>query len=472
MTLLTAGLIVYSQTYSFVWDEGFHLLAARLINEGKRPYLDFCFPQTPLNTYWNAAWMRLFGDSWRGVHVIATLLTAGAAMLTADFIFVRFPIPRWRLAAAITGAVLIGLNSVVVFYATAGQAYGMCLFLIVAAFRLSLLAAERKEAWLSAAAGFLAGAAAASSLLTAMVGPVLIAWILLHNRAGTRLVKFAAFAAAAVIPFLPVFWLFIQGPRQVFFNIIQYQAIYRRVNWGDVRQHDFELLISWIDSSQTLLLGLLAFAGLRFIAKANQWDSERRAEFYLCGWLTLAMAFELLTAHPTFQQYFLLLVPFLAILAAVGLYTVSARLYDPDRPLAPTLALGIFILLALGKSLYEHRDDYTWQAMQRIAAKVDEVTPRQATLWADESIYFLTRRPPPSGMEFQYAHKLELPAAEAASLHIVSNSELQKRLEAGVYSTVETCEDNDKIESMNLPRLYSQKDALDDCNVFWDKLPR
>src|ERR1035441_953555 len=54
--LLTAGLAVYAQTLAFAWDEGFHLLAAQLIKAGKTPYLDFFFPQAPLNAYWNAAW--------------------------------------------------------------------------------------------------------------------------------------------------------------------------------------------------------------------------------------------------------------------------------------------------------------------------------------------------------------------------------------------------------------------------------
>src|SRR5271163_4383817 len=96
VTLLSAGLLIYSQTQALTWDEGYHLLAAQLIKAGKTPYLDFCFPQTPLNAYWNAGWMRIFGDSWRMVHVIAALLTAGAAMLVGDYLFVRFPVARWR----------------------------------------------------------------------------------------------------------------------------------------------------------------------------------------------------------------------------------------------------------------------------------------------------------------------------------------------------------------------------------------
>src|SRR5271166_857063 len=159
--MLFAGLLFYSQTRAFAWDEGFHVLAAQLINGGKRPYLDFCFPQTPLNAYWNAGWMHIFGPSWRVVHVLAALLTAGAVMLTADFIFVRFPVPRWRLAGAIAAAALVGSNPAVVGFGTIGQAYGMCLFLVVAAFRLSIVAAERSRSRASGAAGLFAGAAAA-----------------------------------------------------------------------------------------------------------------------------------------------------------------------------------------------------------------------------------------------------------------------------------------------------------------------
>jgi len=74
-TFLAVGMLVFSQTRSFFWDEGFHILAAYLIRTGKRPYLDFFFPQTPLNAYWNAAWMAIFGPSWRVVHAVAALVT-------------------------------------------------------------------------------------------------------------------------------------------------------------------------------------------------------------------------------------------------------------------------------------------------------------------------------------------------------------------------------------------------------------
>ena len=64
--ILAAGAVVYSQTLAFHWDEGFHILTAYLIHLGKRPYLDFFFPQTPLNAYWNAVWLGIFGRQLAG----------------------------------------------------------------------------------------------------------------------------------------------------------------------------------------------------------------------------------------------------------------------------------------------------------------------------------------------------------------------------------------------------------------------
>src|SRR4051812_24058483 len=142
LLLYAAALLLYSQTSAFAWDETYHLLAAQLILAGKKPYLDFCFPQTPFNAYWNAAWMRVFGQSWHVVHAIQALLTIGAVLLTADYVARRLPIPSWRIAGALTAALATVLNGMVFLYGPLSQPYGMCLFMLVAAFRFSVLAVE------------------------------------------------------------------------------------------------------------------------------------------------------------------------------------------------------------------------------------------------------------------------------------------------------------------------------------------
>jgi hypothetical protein len=125
MALFTAGLLVYSQTDAFAWDEGFHLLTAQLIKNGKRPYLDFFFPQTPLNAYWNAFWFRIFGDTWRTAHAVAALCTTAAILITGDYVHRRFPVVRWRFAGALIAIFAVGFNAMIVEFGTIGQAYGL-----------------------------------------------------------------------------------------------------------------------------------------------------------------------------------------------------------------------------------------------------------------------------------------------------------------------------------------------------------
>jgi 4-amino-4-deoxy-L-arabinose transferase-like glycosyltransferase len=343
---------------------------------------------------------------------------------------------------------------------------------MVAAFRLAIWAVDRNDAWCAALAGLLAAAAAASSLLTAPVTPVLLLWMMLYNRSGNRWHKFIAFVAGAIVAFMPLIWLLVKAPRQVMFNLIEFHLFYRGVAWEGATQHDLEVLTAWVDSTPALLLGLLAAAGVMFTIK-NRQDRRWREELFLCFWLALALALYISTAHPTFERYFVLMVPFLGILGAVGFYEISSRLDTRSRPFWPVVVVAVLLCLGLAKALYERRDSYTWPDLEQVASKVDEVTAPRAPLLADEHIYFLTRRTPPEGLEFPDSQKLNLPAALAAKMHIVPRAEIAKRVQAGMFNTVETCadEDDERFTILGVPRVYSQKTEVESCKIFWDRRP-
>ena len=467
LSLYAAVFLVYAETWAFTWDESYHLLASQLIGAGRRPYIDFCFPQSPLNAYWNAAWMRVLGQSWHVPHALAALFTIGAVLLTADFVFVRFPVRSWRLAAAITAGLTTGLNAVVFEFGPLAQAYGICLVALAAAFRITVRAVDRSSPLLPAAAGFFAGVAAGSSLLSAAAAPVLLGWMLFYNRAGRRWRKLVAFGIGTTVPFAPVFLLFWLGPRQTWFNVVQYHAFFRQLYWPETTRHDLEILTSWIDSGQALMLGLLAVFGLLYVARRSRWPSALKAEFYLCAWLVAALSAWVGRAHPTFARYFLLTVPFLTILAAAGLYAIVSRVLEPDRARWPVLLIAVLFALGLGKSLYERRD-LNWREYERQASKIDQVTPRDALLFANETIYFLTRRAPPPGLELYYTHKLNLPPAEAALMHIITEAEVKRQVQSGIFATAYSCDD-DEIDDFGLKKLYQQHVDMDDCTIFWDR---
>jgi len=467
LVLLAAGMLAYSQTYSMFWDEGFHILAAHLIGAGKRPYLDFFFPQTPLNAYWNAAWMAIFGAQWRVVHAVAALVTTSSVLLITQYLAGLFPDRRWRMPAAFAGLALFGLHSWVWMAGTISQAYPLCMLLVVAAFRAGIAGVARPRFRMSALAGLFAGAAAGSSLLTALITPVLLIWMWLYNRAGSRWIKTVAFLGGAAVAWVPLLFLFARAPHQVTFDILKYHTLYRRVNWEGSTAHDVGIVTDWVNSSPSLLLVLLALAGLFFIKK-SEFDPARRAEFRLCLWLVVTVGVQNIFAHPTFPQYFVFMVPFLTVLGVVGFYAVVARLDNPHRLRASVILLMGITALCLGNTFYDDRDSTTWRQLEQVANKVKQVTPKSAALAAPEQIYFLTNWPVPPGMEHEDAHKLKLPPAENARLHILPKAELDQRIKSGNFPTTVVCSDDDFVSNVKDWHVYSQSEEIGECTVFWN----
>ena len=464
VTLYGALLITYSETWAFTFDETYHLLAAQLIGDGHTPYLDFCFPQTPLNAYWNALCLRALGQSWHVTHFFAALFTIAAVALIGDYAFRRFPAPEWRFAAALTALCTFGLNAPVVVYGSL-QAYGICLFGLAAAFRIAVRAVDRPSPVPAALVGCFAGVAAASSLLTFTASPVFLLWLLFYNRAGSRVKKFLAFAAAAAIPFAPVWWLFARGFSQTWFNLFRYHVYFRRLYWPETTQHDLEILTSWIDSGHALLLGLLGVSGLIFVVRRSQWPHAVKAEYYLCAWLAAVLAATVGRAHPTFSRYFLLTTPFLGILAAAGLYSIASRVLDCPRPLWPAWLLVFLFALGAGKTLYERRENDNWANYERVAAKVNQITPPGALIFGDEPIYFLAHRTPPPGYELSYTHKVVLPPAEGALMHILTDAQVKAQVQSGMFATAYSCADEDT--TYGFKEMYQQHVDLEGCTIYW-----
>lgn len=456
----TAALVVFSQTRAFVWDEGFHLLAATLIAQGKTVYVDFCFPQTPLNAYLNAGLIYLSGQNWHIPHLLAAMFAVGAMCLTASFVLRHLPAGEsreWRWAGAGCAAVFIGLNITVMQFGTVAQAYGSGLFFCVAAFCAAVAAMRRRGALFTFAAGLFAGVAAGCSLLTAPVAIVLLAWTLWTNRGTARWLRSAAFLAGAAIPFTPVIWLFFQAPEQVFFNVFEYQALYRRANWPGINLHDIEALTGWLNSTQALALGVLALMGVRRIYKDAAWGRE----FRLALWLVLGLALFNANTHPTFERYFVFLVPFVSILAVAGLFTIGSR--------RMAVLAAAFMAFSCAHALLEDRDASTWNEYENVARKTAEVTSPGAMLYAEEPVYFLLHRTPPTGLEFSYTRNIQLPAAREKLLHVVSQAEFKKQIRAGRFATVQSCKD-DLIDYYQLSSVFPHEMDVEDCSIFWGKV--
>lgn len=69
---------------TFCIDEGFYMLAARNVLDGRVPYRDFVYPQMPLLPYVYGAWAACFGPSIESGRGLSFVLSVTAAALLMD----------------------------------------------------------------------------------------------------------------------------------------------------------------------------------------------------------------------------------------------------------------------------------------------------------------------------------------------------------------------------------------------------
>jgi hypothetical protein len=264
-----------------------------------------------------------------------------------------------------------------------------------------------------------------------------------------------------------VLWLLAHNPRVVVFDIFRYHVFYRRSDWPGATEHDLEVFRSIFTAPAAVLIAILAALGLWFVLRSPEWR-ERRPDLVLAAALGIALAIFVSTAHPTFERYYLLTTPFLAILGAIGLYEIAKRTGALERPWWPVATVGVILGATLVYEVRGWREEMHWSDIEPLARKVDEVSAPGAKLYVDEHIAFLTRRTPLEGNEYLSSHKLRLPEELARAVHIIPQPEWDRRISEGEFDTIQTCEGEDWIKDWALPSLYRSRADISDCSVFWN----
>jgi hypothetical protein len=468
--VLFAAMLVFSQTYAWYGDEEFELLAGQLINAGRTPYRDFFHMHAPLYIYLNALWMRLAGEGWRAAHAFSAICSAGAAILLSSFWFDRMQERRWKVAAAVATAALFGLNFNVLLYGTIGQAYGICLLLSVAAFLLALRSVDRAGYAAAFATGLCAGGATASTLLAAPIGPILWIWMMTYNRTGSRLCKSLGFLSGAAIPFVPLALLAAKAPRQVWFSLIMFPLYHRGLSFRGEARWNFQVMTGWLGSPQGMLLALLVVVGLLFLFLRSDYDRRQRSPFYLCIWLAGGLAVYLAIPYPTFPQYFVLLLPYVSILATLGLYAVGTRISNSLAPWPVLVAVIAVFVAGLAKSAYSRPKEYRarWPRIEAVAHELNRVTPRGAAILADDGIYFAAHRIPLRGLENSYGRLMRVSPELAKTLNVEPRATVLEWVAAGRFATISSCWPYDRRDDpLALYRLYPNHRTVKGCDLFW-----
>jgi hypothetical protein len=232
LVCLSAWLVPISLGRLIDADEGYLLMAARLVSEGHWPYRDFFLPQVPLLPAVFATVFAVFGRSWLVARVFSGLVAVAMGWLVyrEALSSTRRQISGWFAAA------LFCLSGSTIGWLTIVKGYGLsALFLLLAALLLgtAIRSEDNREApshrrvGISlVAAGLAAGLAASTRLYAVLVMPALALYLLGKLGFGrTALRRIGLYAVGSLLGLVPILVCFVRAPRAFLFDTVRYHAV-------------------------------------------------------------------------------------------------------------------------------------------------------------------------------------------------------------------------------------------------------
>ena len=306
--LLQATFFLFVSQHRFIdGDEGFYLLASRLVMQHKAPYLDFFYTQAPLLPYAYAAWFRFTGISWFAARVFSALQAAVLGGLLYEHVCRETG--KW--IAGLAAVVLFASSSFIFAWFPIVKTFPLASLFLFLAYVIFVRRSQSSSGWWIAAAGVLFGLSVDTRSYVVAVAPVFLWWIFRQNRKRwlARLPWFAGGFSIGIIPSLILFWA---SPDAYLFNNLGYHAM--RSNAG--------LIGLWQDKVMVLLATFGGrFTGFQFSALTLTCVGfillrRMKRDASLLAFV-IAFALGLISTLPTpaSMQYFCMLVPFLIVAA-------------------------------------------------------------------------------------------------------------------------------------------------------------
>ena len=209
-------------------DEGYLLMAARLVSEGRWPYRDFFLPQVPLLPAVFATVFAVFGRSW----LVARLFSGLVAVAMGWLVYRESLSATRRQSAGLFATSLFALSGSTIGWLTIVKGYGLsALFLLLAVWLVG--DAVRSEEKLDrgaiieiVAAGLTAGLAASTRLYAVLVIPALAVYLVGKLGLGRlALRKLGLYAIGCVLGLAPTLICFVRTPRAFLFDTVRYHAV-------------------------------------------------------------------------------------------------------------------------------------------------------------------------------------------------------------------------------------------------------
>jgi hypothetical protein len=442
LTAACAGIVTYSQQAASIYgDESLHLLIAKLVADGRRLYSDLFYQHPPLIPHLQAVVGQLFGHRWQVMHLLSALFTCAAVLLLPRVAASALPESDARPTLAVAAGLFFALDPSVLRYGVVGQAFGLCLFCAVAAV-YCLLRFAGSPGWSSFLAGATSGAAVSAHLLSVPLPLVLAAWAIGRTPRARRVSVAAAFCLGLVAVVLPLTLPVWRSPVEARFDLVQFHLDWRhRGVWDELNlwRHNMNVAFRLFGSAPATLLLVLAAIGL--VARPAALGRPRLLGSTLPALALAAAATALgLLVRPTFPQYFLLALPFLSVLAAIGLHVLVARFDRRQRAILLVVVFALYVATSarlVGSAIRARVVDASyWATLEEGAHVLRERGAGGRVYAAEPFVYLWAGLAPVRGLENFSAHQVRLEEGHPLAGRLVSEDELDRRFAGGYFDAV------------------------------------
>jgi hypothetical protein len=433
-------------------DEGFYLMTARLVTEGKLPYHDFLLTQMPLLPYVYGWWMRIAGMTWISARLLSAILTAALGTALYSEVCKR----TGKSAAGLLAILLFSSSTQVFAWFTIVKTYALSTLLLFLAYRAVVRCSTASPmTWLTTG-GLLLGASADVRLYFAGLLPVFLWWIYYGRKTGARAAAFLCFLGGFALATMPNLYLLARDPQAYFFGNLGFHAI--RSNQG---------LIGGF-GNKIITIARLVLAG-------GEGNGVQMALFYvlILGLairsgivtgaarlaLTLGLVLSLICLLPTppFVQYFCVTVPFFIVFVVCSMSKLLDTLQDGKKKRYLLAACAITLLVFMASAIPDYHRflitghevigiiepgrAFNWRisAISAVSQAIDErIRPGERVMSLWPGYIFQSKAEPYAGLENNSATFLaeRLSAAQQARYHILSPGSILADIAAHVPKLV------------------------------------
>ncbi|MBX7144183.1 MAG: glycosyltransferase family 39 protein [Oligoflexia bacterium] len=334
-------LIALAFTQGVDGDEGYYALAGKLVLEGKVPYLDFLYPQTPLFPLLLSYWFKIFGVSW-----VSGRAFSSAVIILLAFVLYDHVRRQHGRCCGVLATLLLGFNSLASPWFMVVKSYGISAFLLFLGY-VAMMRSLRRSSWrLAFSSGVLLLMSAGCRLLCLGAAPAFV-WCFWKRGSGKLLKRFVQGCLVGAIPILLVF---LRDPRLFLFNNVGYHLLRSNHGFFSGLGRKLEVTAQLFGlSGANRLAGLQVLLVAGMISAAWWWNRRKGRATHPAIMVTGLLLLVNLLPTPNFTQYFCIVVPF----AIVGIITFVAELLERAQVTGSWARSGISSLVgAIALGLY------------------------------------------------------------------------------------------------------------------------